>query len=275
LASYGNGMSQRSSTSLRLRRSRSAFATRDRRRDLVGPPQHLLQRPELLDERGGGDLADARDPGDVVDLVAEDRLVVDHLLRGDAHLLLDLGAPAPAAAAARLGHRVVERDPVADELGEVLVARDDDDLPALLPRAAGEGPDDVVGLEPRLLQHRDVERLRHLAHERELLLQVVGRGGAVRLVGPVEIVAERVAPGRVEHERDVRRRVLAQRLEQHRREPVHGVRRNALRRREVRQRVVGAEDEPGAVDERERGHRRRVCTAASGCSSRRRRCRPA
>ena len=58
--------------------------------------------------------------------------------------------------------------PAVDELREVLVAGDDDDLPAELARAAGERPDDVVRLDPRLLDDGDGEGPRHVADEREL-----------------------------------------------------------------------------------------------------------
>ena len=230
-------------------------AARHRLRDLLGTPQHLLHAPEVTHERGGGHLSDPGDPGHVVDLVAEDGHVLDHLVRPDAELLLHLRRSRPPSPPARLRHRVVERELRVDELREVLVAGDDDDVPAALARAARERADDVVRLDPGLLDDRHRERARHVAHERELRLQVVRRLGAVRLVAAGRSRSGRLAPG-VEDERDVRRRVLAQRLEQHRREPVGGVGRHALRRREVRDRVVGAEDEARAVDEGQRGHER-------------------
>ena len=100
---------------------------------------------------------------------------------------------------------------------------------------------------------RCVEGPGHLTHQRELRDEVVRRLGTVRLVLGVEVVAEALAPG-VEHHRRVGGRVLPQRLEEHGGEAVDRVGRHPLGRREVRDGVVGAEDEPGPVDERERRH---------------------
>jgi hypothetical protein len=209
----------------------------------------------VADERGRGDLPHAGDAGDVVDLVAQDGHVVDHLLRLHAQLLLHLGGAGPPAAPARLGHGVVEGDPLPHQLGEVLVSGDDHHLPALLPRPTGQGGDDVVGLEARLLHHRDVEGPGHLAHQRELGPEVLGGLGPVGLVVGVEVVAKALSAG-VQHHRRVGGPVLPERLEEHGGEAQDRVGGHAPRGGEVREGVVGAEDEPGPVDERQGGHGR-------------------
>src|SRR5581483_10186926 len=102
------------------------------------------------------------------------------------------------------------------------------------------------------------ERLDHAPHRRELRLEIVGRLLAVGLVLAVHRVAKRHR-ARVEDHRQVRRPVLELELDQHRGEAVDRARRHAGARRQRRQRVIGAKDETGSVDQVERviGHRAR------------------
>ena len=82
--------------------------------------------------------------------------------------------------------------PRLDQLHQILVGTDDGDVPPRLDRAAGIGGDDVVGLEPFLLDARQREGAGRLADQRELRDQILGRRRALRLVLVVQVVAERV-----------------------------------------------------------------------------------
>ena len=75
-------------------------------------------------------LADAGHALDVVDRVAHERQHVDDLVGPHAELFEHAGGVVPRAFVAR----VVDGDAVADELEEILVARDDGDVESL-PRA--------------------------------------------------------------------------------------------------------------------------------------------
>ena len=95
-----------------------------RSRDLVDRREHLLERAELLQQLGGGLVADPGDAGDVVGGVALEADEVGDQLRRDPVALdhplvvVDLGVGDPA----RGRHHP---DPVADELVDVAVAGDD------------------------------------------------------------------------------------------------------------------------------------------------------
>ena len=82
--------------------------------------------------------------------------------------------------------------------------------------------DDVVGLEAGHVERDDAKRLDDLADEPHLLAQDVGGGGAVGLVVGDGLVAERRL-GPVEGGDDAVGPVVAQQVDQHRREPEHGV----------------------------------------------------
>ena len=216
--------------------------------DLACPRQHSLQRAELLEQRRGGLLADAGNAGDVVDLVAREGEQVGDQVRRDAPLLLDLGGAVPL-----LVHAVVAADAAVHELQEVLVAGDDHHFPPQRAGAARQSRDHVVGLPPRQSHRGHVERLEHPPHQRELRPQVLRRCAAGGFVLGVDLAA-RLFALLVERDGQVRRAPLADGPQQHGGEAVDGVGGDALAGREVRQRVVGAEDGVRAVDEPERGH---------------------
>ena len=102
--------------------------------DLVDIRQQVVERAELLEERGGEPFADPGDPGDVVDRVAGQRQEVDDLVGPDAPFLLE-------------GRRVDDRvlaevedpDVVGEELAGVLVGGADRRRPARVPRRGGRG----------------------------------------------------------------------------------------------------------------------------------------
>ena len=216
--------------------------------DLAGAGEKRVEVAVLADELGGGLDADAGGAGDVVDGVAGQRLDVDDAVGADAELLDHL------VGADRLVLQGVEHDDArGDELHQVLVGGDDGDPPAGGDRLGGVGGDDVVGLEARHLDARQVEGAGRVADQAELRDEVIGRGRAVLLVLGVELVAEGDL-GLVEDDGDVGRRVGALRLLQHL--PHHvgeagdGADGQAVGLAgERRQGVVGAEDEARAVDQ--------------------------
>ena len=115
------------------------------------------------------------------------------------------------------------------------------------------GRDQVVGLEALLLQARQIEGVHRLADQRKLRTQIVGRVGPVRLVVGIHFGAEGLL-GLVEHHREMRRLVLrlhvAQKLPQHVAEAEHGIELQAVGLAvDRRQRVIGAENVAGAVDQ--------------------------
>ena len=138
-----------------------------------------------------------------------------------------------------------------DELQQVLVRGDDDDLQALLDRLPGEGRDRVVRLVAGDLDDRHPQRLAHPPDVRDLHGEVVVHLRAVGLVLRVLLVAERL-PRRVEEDGDVLRTLVLEELPQHRGEAVGGVRGQALAGGEAADRVEGAVELAGAVDEVDR-----------------------
>ncbi len=188
---------------------------------LVHPVDQAVQRAVLGDPLGDGLLPHPRDLGQVVRGVAAQRGEVGVLGRRQPVLLHHRLGREPG----QVGHalaRVQHGDLVVDQLQHVPVAGADDHGEALGRGHRGQGGDDVVGLVVLLAQHRDVERAQHLLDQADLTLELVGRGRPVRLVLGVGLGAEGLA-GDVEGHRDVRGLLVAQQVDEHGGEPVHGV----------------------------------------------------
>ena len=144
---------------------------------------------------------------------------------------------------------------VLDELVGVAVAGDDDDVVPLVATRRGQRRQDVVGLEAGRFEQRDPERSPPLG----------GRGpsaGAGCRAPPharLVVVDHRVAERRlwqVERHRQPIGLVLAQHVDDHRREPVDGVRHLPGGRRQVGwQREEGAVGQRVAVEQEVAGHR--------------------
>ncbi len=207
-----------------------------------------LQGSVLLEQPGGGLLAHAVDTGDVVRLVAHEGLVVHQLVRAEAlvallHLLdvVDDGVGEAPAGGQHPGALI-------DQLEQVHVAGDDERIDVLVLGLPGEGPEEVVGLVPFLLEDGDVQGLHDRPDAVHLRAELVRHLGAVGLVLGVDLVAEG-AP-LVEGHGDVGGLLVAQDVQQHGRESVDGVGQLALRGLEiVGQRVVGAVGEGVTVDQ--------------------------
>ena len=216
--------------------------------DLAGAEQQLLEVAIFDDQLRGGLDADAGHTRHVVGGIAGQRLHLDHFLGRHAEFLDHLGD-----ADAAILHGVVHRDLVGHELHQILVGGDDGGGCAALAAEPRIGRDQIVGLEAGLFQAGQVERAHRLADQRELRDQIVGRRRPVRLVVGIELVAERDL-GLVEDDRQMRRPVIlrhvAQQLPQHVAEAEHRIDLQpvgfAVQRR---QRVIGAENVGGAVDQ--------------------------
>ena len=118
--------------------------------------------------------------------------------------------------------RVEDADAVADELEEVLVARDDRDLEAGRRRLLRQRADHVVGFVAFGGEDRHAERLARRVHHRDLHRELVGHRRAVGFVVGDQVVAEGAA-GQIERRGDVLRLVLVEQLPQHRDEDVDRV----------------------------------------------------
>jgi hypothetical protein len=234
------------------------------RRLLVEVLEDPLDAPVGVDQLRSGLLADPGDAGKVVAVVTAERGVGHVQRRRHAGPLEDAGfvVERVVADAATVVEHLDER--VLDELVAVTVAGDDDGLDAFVAGARGERGDDVVGFVAGQLDHRHRQRGEHLANQPHLLAQDVGRRGAVRLVGVDRLVAERRL-GPVERDGDVVGLVVAQQVDEHRREAEHGVGHLARRRRHVgRQREERPVRERVPVDEHQLGHGANLRRTAGG-----------
>ena len=202
-----------------------------------GRRQHRLQVAELVDELRRGLWADPRNTRNIVGRVADQRLHLDHLVRGNAELLHHLHW-----ADRLLLDRVQQFHAGADKLHQVFVGRHYRHLSAGIGRSLRVGGDQVVRFPVGQFDSRHAESLGRLPHQGELRDQVVGRRRAVRLVVLEHPVAERHPPG-IEDHRQVRADMLPQQLSQHVGEAEHRVHRHPVRAVHRRQGMERAEDE--------------------------------
>jgi hypothetical protein len=199
--------------------------------DLVDPLDQLRERTELIDPLRGRLLTDTRDARQVVRRVAAQRREVGVLRRRQPVLLEDLLRGEPG----QLGHtlrRIQHRRVLGHQLEGVTVTRDDQHIEALGLGLRGERRDDVVGLETVHREPLRVHRVQHLADQLDLPLELVRGLRPVRLVLGELLGAPRLARD-VERHREMRGRLVAQRVRQHRRETIDGVRRLARRGGEI------------------------------------------
>ena len=216
--------------------------------DVGDDPRQVAVGGDPLRRRLG---ADPRYAGEVVGRLAHQRRQVAVALRGYEVALLDGGGVHPphvGDAADGVDHGHV----VADQLEHVAVARDDDDLHALRGRLRREGGDDVVGLVAGRLDVADLQGVEHLVDQRDLAGELGGGGAAPGLVLRILLEPEGL-PGQVEGDPDVGRLLVAEHVDEHRREPVDGVGVLAGLGREVlgRQGVERAVCQRVAVEEQE------------------------
>src|SRR5207253_557896 len=121
--------------------------------------EDVLQAPVFGEQLLGALLADSLDPGDVVRGVTNQGKEVDDLPGAHAEPFGSVGFVDPTFVDRRgaAATRVEQGDPGADELVEVLVARDDDRLEPAAGAGGGQGADHVVGLVAGYRDERDAE----------------------------------------------------------------------------------------------------------------------
>ena len=218
--------------------------------DLGRAEEQRFQIAIFADELRRGLDADAGHARHVVGRIADQRLHVDDLFRRHAEFLDHLGA-----ADLLVLHGVEHDDAVGDELHQILVRGHDGRGGAGFAGLAHIGRDQVVGLEAVLLQARQVEGVHRFAHELELRPQIVGRIGPVRLVVGIHCRAEGLLR-LVEYHREMGRPLvgfhIAQQLPQHVAEAEHRIELQPVGFAvDRRQRVIGAENVAGAIDEKD------------------------
>ncbi len=220
---------------------------------LVNMGINLLDRAELLQQLGGGLLANARNLGDVVGGVASQSLVVGNQRRGEAVALLSGRHVVDLCVAEADAPRGDHVDGWLHQLQGVGVACHDQSHHSLLHRLVCQRADYVVGLEAWQPIDGDVQGVDDILDAAELGSEVVGHRRAGRFVVGEIVVAEGAA--HIEGHRHILRLLLAQHLQQHRGEAEHCV--HALTARGHQRgwhRVVGAIDERVSVYQHQPGH---------------------
>ena len=202
------------------------------RRLLVDVGEDAVEPAVGGDELGGRLLADAGHAREVVARVTAQGGVLRILRRGDARPLEDAGLVVEGI--------VADPPPVVEHLDVwvlhqligVAVAGDDDHVVTAGDGLVGGRGDEVVGLPAGQLARGDAEGGQHLTHQAHLLAQRIGRRVAVGLVRGVGLVAEGRL-GTVEGDEHRVRSLLLQHVDEHRREPEHGVGQLSAGRRHV------------------------------------------
>ena len=210
--------------------------------------EQLLQRSELLDQRDRGLLADLRHAGHVVAAVAHEREQVDH--RGGRHAPLGFGfGRAEDLRLRRRAAQVPELDVLADDLQEVLVARDEEHVHSRVAALHGKRADHVVRLVAVAFDDGDSVGVDDGADVIELRRHLVGHLLARRLVFGVDRRAVQVLARPVKGKRDRVRTLAREQGPKGLDEPERGPGRVARLGREIGARAVG-EREVAAVGER-------------------------
>ncbi len=224
------------------------------RRLLLEVREHAVEAAIRRDQLRRSLLADTRHSREVVGRIAPQRGVLRVLRRRDACAVED----ARLVVEHVVGHTppvVQHRDVwVLDELVRVPVAGDDDDVETEVTAAGGERRDEVVGLVASEVHDLDAEGVDDLTHQPHLLPQDVGGCLALGLVLGHRDVAERRL-WTVEQHDDTVGPLVAEQVDEHRREAEDCVRHLTRRRRHVRGQ---GEERPVrqrvAVEQEELGH---------------------
>ncbi len=221
--------------------------------DLPRMRKHAIERAVLAEPAYRGLRSDLFDARNIVDAVADQRQVIDDAFRRNAKARyhpVPIEAPSRSAVAA---HGVEQLHLIVDQLGQVLVGRDDHDPQAFAPRPFGQGADHVVGLHTRDLQNRPTQRLYRLVDRRDLGGQVVRHRGAIGLVFRVQVVAESLA-FRIEHTGPVLGRTILGQNAQHADEAADRPGRFAPGGAQIGQRMKRAVQVPGTIDQQQSRH---------------------
>ena len=215
--------------------------------------EHPIEIAIVGDELRRRLLPHTRHAGEIVRAVASQRGVVDVLLGCDAVSLLH--PPGVGDDHVRDATACVEHvDVVIHELERVAIAGHHQHPPVLIGSLARQRGDDVVRLDARHTELGDAERIEHLADQGELCSEEIWRRLTLRLVLRVLLCAERLATDVPGHRHGVGF-LIAEQLDEHRREPVDRIRHLPRCRRQVGgERIERPVGEAVSVEERERGH---------------------
>ena len=211
--------------------------------DLLDPTIEVVQRAEGLDQGQGRLFADARHAGDVVGAVPGQGHGVNDLGRLDAEFFFD-----GSGIDMDLFQGVPDGDPIGDQLGEILVAGDDDHREPGRGRLPGQGADEVIGLEARHFQHGDAKGRDDLLDIGDLHGHVLGHGRPVGFIFLIYLMPKGRSPGVKQHH-GVSRLPLLHEFEQHAGKGKGGVGRQAPRVGEAAHGMIAAVNIGGAVDQ--------------------------
>ena len=201
----------------------------------------------LLHQRHGGLLTNARHARDIVGAVAHQGLQVDHVDGGKAvDLPKRLRRHVLCGGLPHAGGHQLDLGTVGNELEAVLVAGDDDAVPAVGLAFAADGADEIVGLVARQLVLGDAHGGQHLLQRQQLHGQLLRHPLALGLVGRVRLVAERGLPT-VEGNAQGLRLLLVQQALERGDKAVDGVGVQALPCGQGPDAVIGAVDDAVAV----------------------------
>ncbi|MNZ61040.1 hypothetical protein D3C78_791220 [compost metagenome] len=206
---------------LELGRQRLGAADRQRRHLREVGVDHVEAAAQALQQAQRGLLADPGHAGDVVDLVAHQRQVVDDEFRTDTEFLLHAIHVQRAT-----GHGVDQRNVPVDQLRHVLVAGRDHHRAVGRGAAAGQGADHVVRFHPFHAQQRQAEGAHAGVQRLDLDAQVVRHRRAIGLVLGEQLIAEGRPLGIEDHREGAVGELLAQALE-HVQHPLHRAGRHA------------------------------------------------
>ena len=173
----------------------------------------VVKRGVIGDQLLRGLLSHAAYAGYVVRAVAGKRHVIDHLLRAQSELFLDLSF----AVYLEFGDALLVRvygDVAPDQLVRVLVAGDKHHLDVIRRARVRDRAENVVGLEILLLDLCNAEHRDHVFYFLDLAAQIVGHFLPVCLVVGIELKAKRLFRG-IERDHDVVGLLLLDQLEEH------------------------------------------------------------
>ena len=216
---------------------------------------HACERAVLPHKLERRFLPHARDAGDVVARIAHERLEIDHAGRIEAVFLPEaLGRVVDGLGLPHARFDVEHAHMFSHELQSVLIAGDNNALPALLRADAAHGAEKIVRLPAGELAPLNAERVEHVLQNRHLRGEIVRHGLARRLIRLAVLVAERRLAA-VEHDAERVRGLVVEQLLQDIQKAENGVRRRAVGRGERAHAVICAVHEAVAVDEHQFWHR--------------------
>ena len=191
--------------------------------DLVEVGQHSVKGAITKDQLGCGLRPYPGDPRHVIrgiahqgqnvpDVVRLHAFGSKHLLRSDRFVLID----------------VQQVNMLADQLGEILVARDDADIEVGLfgRELANDGGDDIISFDPLYTKHGNAHQVEHLHASLNLGAEILRRLLTIGLVLGIEAGAEGfLVAADIDRHREIVRLVFTEQFEQDAHEPEGHVRR--------------------------------------------------